>query len=261
MEDKNRNLSQEELNLIEETERFMEEVSRNPRAANAFPPESAFDELMEKIRKQDEEQELIRLGRIYKKRRSMRKYLILAAALVLALALGITSMGGEKISEIFQMKKYGREQTWMDSDDVIHPSEHNTEDEVYQEIEDTYGFYPVTFGYLPGGVNFKSATSGDIIRQITLIYQGQEEQQMLCRIYLNYSEHAREIDMEDGVTGTSSIQLPETTVMLKEQEVTGDRSPRWTAEFTYQDAHYIYTISGIGKEEVEKIFKNLNFYE
>lgn len=226
MEDKNRNLSQEELNLIEETERFMEEVSRNPRAANAFPPESAFDELMEKIRKQDEERELIRLGRIYKKRRSMRKYLILAAALVLALALGITSMGGEKISEIFQMKKYGREQTKMDSDGVIRPLDHIMEDEVYQEIEDVYGFYPVTFGYLPTDMEFQNATFNELLRQIFLIYQGQNEQQMLCRIYLNYSEHAREIDMEDGVIGTSSIQLPETTVVLKEQEVAGDPSPR-----------------------------------
>ena len=259
MEDKNRNLSQEELNLIEETERFMEEVSRNPRAANAFPPESAFDELMEKIRKQDEEQELIRLGRIYKKRRSMRKYLILAAALVLALALGITSMGGEKISEIFQMKQYGREQTKMDSDGVIDSLNGITEEEVYQEIEDVYGFYPVTFGYLPSGMKFQNATLNELLRQIFLIYQGQEEQQMLCRIYLNYSEHAREIDMEDGVVGTSSIRLPETTVTIQEQEVANDRSPRWTAEFTYQNAHYIYIMSGIEEEEVEKIVKNLSF--
>ena len=261
MEDKNRNLSQEELNLIEETERFMEEVSRNPRAANAFPPEGAFDELMEKIRRQDEEQELIRLGRIYKKRRSMRKYLILAAALVLALALGITSIGGEKISEIFQMKKYGREQTKMDSDDVIRPLDHITEDEVHQEIEDVYGFYPVTFGYLPRNMEFQDAVFSDAIRQIAITYQGQEEQQMLCRIYLNYNEHAREIDMEDGIIGTSSIQLPETTVTLKEQKVADNSSLRWTVEFTYQDIYYICIISGMEREEVEKTVKNLNFYE
>lgn len=259
MEDKNRNLSQEELNLIKETERFMEEVSRNPRAANAFPPESAFDELMEKIRKQDEERELIRLGRIYKKRRSMRKYLILAAALVLALALGITSMGGEKISEIFRMNKYGRDQTKMDSDDVIRPANAITEDEVYQEIEDAYGFYPVTFGYLPRNMEFQDAIFSDAIRQIAITYQGQEEQQMLCRIYLNYSEQAREIDMEDGIISIGSIQLPETTVTLKEQEIVGSRLPRCTVEFTYQNAHYIYTISGIEKEEVEKIVENLSF--
>lgn len=261
MEDKNRNLSQEELNLIEETERFMEEVSRNPRAANAFPPESAFDELMEKIRKQDEEQELIRLGRIYKKRRSMRKYLILAAALVLALALGITSIGGEKISEIFQMKKYGREQTRMDSDGVIDSLNGITEEEVCQEIEDVYGFYPVTFGYLPMDMEFQDAIFSESIHQIAITYQGQDKQQMLCRIYLNYNEHTRGIDMEDGVISTSRIQLPETTVILKEQEVASDRSPRWTAEFTYQDAHYIYIFSGIEKDEVEKTVKNLNFYE
>lgn len=260
MEDKNRNLSQEELNLIEETERFMEEVGRNPRAANAFPPESAFDELMEKIRKQDEEQELIRLGRIYKKKRGMRKYLILAAALVLALALGMTSIGGEKISEIFQMKKYGREQTKMDSDGVIRPLDHIMEDEVYQEIEDVYGLYPVTFGYLPMDMEFQNATFNEPLRQIFLIYQGQEKQQMICRLYLNYNEHAREIDMEDGVIGTSSIQLPETTVMLKEQEVFGDRSPRWTAEFEYQNIFYYYVFLEIEQEEVEKIVKNLNFY-
>lgn len=259
MEDKNRNLSQEELNLIEETERFMEEVSRNPRAANAFPPESAFDELMEKIRKQDEEQELIRLGRIYKKRRSMRKYLILAAALILALALGITSMGGEKISEIFHTKKLGRDQTQMDSDGVIDSLNDITEEEVYQEIEDAYGFYPVTFGYLPRNMKFQNATFNELLRQIFLMYQGQGEQQMLCRIYLSYNEHARGIDLEDGVIGTSSIQLPETTVMLKEQEVAGDHSQRWTAEFTYQDIHYIYIISGMEREEVEKIVKNLSF--
>lgn len=259
MEDKNRNLSQEELNLIEETERFMEEVSRNPRAANALPPESAFDELMEKIRKQDEEQELIRLGRIYKKRRSMRKYLILAAALILALALGITSMGGEKISEIFQMKKYGREQTWMDSDDVIDSVNDITEEEVYQEIEDVYGFYPVTFGYLPVDMEFQDAIFSESIHQIAITYQGQEEQRMICRIYLNYNEHTRGKDIEDEVSEVYCIELPEATILLKEHEVEGDTPPRWTVEFTYQDAHYIYTISGIEKEEVEKIVENLSF--
>ena len=134
-----------------------------------------------------------------------------------------------------------------------------TEEETYQEIEDVYGFYPVTFGYLPRNMKFQNATFNELLRQIFLIYQGQGGQQMVCNIFLNYNEHARGIDMEDGVIGTSSIQLPETTIMLKEQEIAGDPSPRWTAEFTYQNAHYIYIMSGIEEEEVEKIVKNLSF--
>ena len=149
----------------------------------------------------------------------------------------------------------------MDSDDVISPVNDITEEEVCQKIEDTYGFYPVTFGYLPSNMEFQDAIFSDAIHQIALVYQGEDGRQMLCRIYLSHNEHSREMDIEDNTIGTSSVQLPATTVMLKEQEVTGDRSPRWTAEFTYQNVYYIYTISGIEKEEVRKVVENLNFYE
>ena len=84
---------------------------------------------------------------------------------------------------------------------------------------------------------------------------------MLCRIYLNYNEHAREIDMEDGIIGTSSIQLEETSVMLKEHKVDSGMPSRWTAEFEYHNTFYYYVFLEIEQEEVEKIVKNLNFYE
>ena len=47
-----------------------------------------------------EEKELIHLGRIYKKRKRLQKYVVLAAVLILAMAFGMTSIGGpEKIFE------------------------------------------------------------------------------------------------------------------------------------------------------------------
>ena len=81
-----------------------------------------------------EDKELIRLGRIYKKRKKLHRYLVAVAAIVCVLAFGITSMGGpKKVFEKFNWTLAGREQTNVDSDndDVVQMSDVK-EDEVYE---------------------------------------------------------------------------------------------------------------------------------
>ena len=113
-----------------------------------------------------EDKELIRLGRIYKKRKKLHRYLVAVAAIVCVLAFGITSMGGpKKVFEKFNWTLAGREQTNVDSDndDVVQMSDVK-EDEVYQEIEDRYGFTPVKPLYRPEGVILLESTIGDEIQ-------------------------------------------------------------------------------------------------
>ena len=90
-----------EQRLIEEAERIMEEVNNNPELKDVTVPSEMHDNIFNAIREKEEEKELIRLGRIYKRKRKNQKYFVLAAAMVLALAFGITSMGeADKIFEV-----------------------------------------------------------------------------------------------------------------------------------------------------------------
>ena len=113
MSDKLSKLTKRELELIKETELFMEEVYKDPIAANAEVPPDLRERVFKEIRARqaekaeraremlcNEDKELLRLGKLYKKQRKVRKYLVLAAVLVFVVAFGITSIGdAEKIFE------------------------------------------------------------------------------------------------------------------------------------------------------------------
>ena len=121
MDDKRTTLTEEELKLLEETERFLEAIDEELEMENVELPANMYENIWKEIRAReaeharenlcDEDKELLRLGRAYKKRHRMRKYLVLAAAVVAELAFGITSVGGpEKIFETLKRNILVREQ-------------------------------------------------------------------------------------------------------------------------------------------------------
>ena len=146
-------LSKEEL--VEEAKSIMEEVNGDQKVVDRPLPVNlrknidkrilalkAKEEKAEGERFSAEERELMRLGKLYKKKRKMRKYFVLAAAVVCALAFGVTSMGGpERVFESFKILTMGREQVQINSDDKVEVVESVSEEEAYQQIEDEFGFY------------------------------------------------------------------------------------------------------------------------
>ena len=270
---KKEKLSTEEKEMVDEIESYMEEVDSEPDVAESpLPPElqakihqqietrALAREKAERERMSQEERELIRLGKIYRKRRKARKYVVLAAALVAVLALGITSIGGpEKVVETFKRYTLNREQLRVNTDDNIELIENVSEEEVYQEIEDKFGFVPVEMIYLPEGIEFLKAKIGDEIQGVTITYGIQGQAKITCFMRPNYRASSYGTDIEDEVMDEYELQSGAERIIVKQYHLEEENNNQWTGEFSYQNVHYLLIGMDIEKEEFEKILINLHF--
>ena len=271
MSDKNAKLTPEEMKLIEETESFMKEVYSDPEIANAQIPESLRANVFREIRAKEEnqeservlteeEQELIYLGKKYKKQLKFRKYMVLAAALVLALAFSITSMGGpEKLWEKVNWMIADREQLNVDSDDEeVEPTFGMSEEELLEKIEDTFGFAPVRVGYTPKGSKYIEGQIDEDIYHAMLLYGNKEETKISYHIRSNYRTSTWGKDIEDEFIQEYELVIRDVIISIKQYWVEGDEE-RWLVSFEYQNVNYSLTICDESREEVEKIVNDLHF--
>lgn len=269
---------EEELKLIEETERFMEEVNSDPEVANLTAPpelkekifaeirarEAAKEERLEAEREEEkrraEEEELIRLGKIYKKKRKANKYLVLAAAVVCALAFGITSFGGpEQIFKRVKSAFVGQEQVNIDSEhEDVAPPTATDEGKAYQEIEDAFGFYPIRLNYLPENIELLDAQIGEGIQGATLIYGEKDEAKIIYVIRPNYRTSSWGEDVEDEMVEEYTVDNEYTTLYLRKYLVE-KKEERWVIRFEYNEVGYSLQVCDESKEEVTKIVENLYF--
>ena len=266
-------LSKEEL--VEEAKSIMEEVNGDQKVVDRPLPVNlrknidkrilalkAKEEKAEGERFSAEERELMRLGKLYKKKRKMRKYFVLAAAVVCALAFGVTSMGGpERLFEKVNWTLAGREQTNIhsDSDDILE-ADRVEEEEVYQQIEDEFGFYPVKPIYMPEGIEILEMNMGEEIQGIDLLYGKNGEIVFSYFIRPNYRNGSFGIDIEDDVLDEYNIENGNVSITVKQYAVKEINNNRWSGEFSYQDVHYFIVATDMEQREFERILKNLNFY-
>lgn len=271
MINKSHELTEEERLLIEETERFMEKVSKDEKVMATPLPDGLEEKLFEKVREIEEiyakmeemsreREELIRLGRIYKKKRKRCKYYVLAAVVVMALACGVTSIGGpEKILEKFQIAKLGRDQSQINSGDGVKVVENDTEEEVYQQIEDEYGFYPVKIAYMPQGMDLLFTKIHEETQEISLFYGNKETVKMVYYIYPNYRDASLGKYGEDPIIEQFELETEGVAMEVKKYLIKDSDEQRWTVEFVYGDVAYFLRIADMKKEEVQKVAENLSF--
>lgn len=160
------NFTDKEIKMLKDMDALSVQAQAEPEIRDVSAPDSLWYELKRDIREYESEQkakkqerrnqELIKLGLVYERRRRFRKYYVLAAAFVLALAFGITSFGdGEKLFSMIKGDANGREQVNVNSIDDVEVITRNDEELAYEEIEDKFGFYPVKLDYLPEGIEFQ----------------------------------------------------------------------------------------------------------
>ncbi len=268
MDHKLKALLQDEMDR--EAELIMEEINSDPELKDVEAPEIIRERLFEQIRDYEErkankkftteEKELIRLGRRYRKRNRWNKYVILVAALVGALGIGVTSMGGPKqVMEEFERAFGDREQTYINNDkERTGQMEVVTEAEAYEQIDELYGFYPVCFDYLPD-VKFDGIEINDIIQTIQLTYKGKHSERLIYRILPNYRTGSVGTDLEDEAVGQYDREVSGVTVTVYEYVVEGSTIQKWKVTFEYQEVQYSLLLMGIEEKEVEKIIDNLYF--
>lgn len=276
MDEKRNPLTEEELKLIEETERFMEEVYSDPEVANAPLPQDMLENIFREIHAREAEQkkqenqemevlteedrELIYLGKRYKSQRKARKYLVLAAALVLALTLGITSLGGpERVFRQMTRMIGGEHHIYVSSEDEgAAPPLGMEEEELYQRIEEEFDFVPVRIRELSKDMGFMEGEVYDNIQGAVLLYGKNQETKISYTIRPNYTEGSWGIGLDDEFLREYEMQLESANIQLRQYRVE-DGEERWMATFEYQDVGYMLLIMDTNQEEAEMIVKNLLF--
>lgn len=288
MSSQNNVFTEDELELMEEMESYITEVEKHPEITGTPLSESLHRELWRDIREyneektkaasvvsepvpkgpepetprlSEEEKELIQLGKIYKRKKKNKKFYVLIAAVVGAMTLGITSMGGpEKVFERFHWMLAGREQTNIDSEsENIKKMDGVAEEEAYQQIEAEYGVWPVQLGYLPDGVEYTESVKLDAMQILQLKYGRKDELNILYLIRPNYRDGSWGIDVEDGLQEEYVKVVNDVEILVKKFQIEGTKSYRWTAEYSYQDLQYYLEINYLTESKFEEIINNLKF--
>lgn len=268
MFDKIDNMSKEELE--KEMQEILAELEQHPESVNWEPPKDMHEKVMKEIRKREDEraraqlskedQELLQYGKIYKRQLKHRKYWVLAAALVLALAVGMTSIGGpERIVQMLTRDVWDREQSVVNNDDgSVVQVEEWSEEEAFEKIEEMYGFYPVRMDYLPEGVRFEVLQMVSETEGIQLLYAKDNKLSVEMFIHPNHIVGSVGGDIEDVLLGEYIIQNDETEIEVEKYRVLENGEIRWKASFMQDKTYYeIIAHHDMEQEEFETILRSL----
>lgn len=256
---------------MQEIDSILEEMENNPDTKGLQAPDTMWDGLAAKIqaaqesekRLTDEEQELIRLGMVYKKRKKWNKVVVLAAAVICMLAIGVTSMGGpSKVVQKVQGMLDGKEQFNTDSSDGRTKEITSvSEVEAYEKIEDDFGFYPVSLDYLPDGMEFTSIISADDAQYVYMSYVGEDEESMIYSIYPNYRIGSIGRDVEDTLLDEYEKVVQNNVITVKKYLVEDNQATRYKIHYEYENVYYILELNNVIDTEVKKIIENLYFFD
>lgn len=260
---------QEEMDR--EADLIMEEVNSDPSMKDVEAPEVIRERLFEQIRDYEarkrqnnmtaDEKELMRLGKKYRKNRHKGKYIILIAAIVCALGVGVTTIGGPKkmIKEVQGMLE-GKEQINIDTNgERTGETKSVSEFEAYEQIEEGYGFVPVTLDYLPDGVIFQEMEQNKSIQSFRMIYRSQDEKAILYTIFPNYRTASVGTTLDDEIVDEFEKEIEGIVISVQQLSVKESGEVKWRAFFDYKEVRYILLLSGMEEKEVEQILDNLYF--
>lgn len=269
MGEKFKKFIQEQSN--KEADEIMELVNQDPEMADVHAPDEMGEALFARIAEyeqskkdrklSEEEKELIELGKVYKKRRKVRKYVAVALIAILAMSFGgITVMGGpEKVLEVVEKWIAGGKETRINSgDERIEEVAGYTEEEAYEKIREEFEIDPVDMYYLPDGMKFVECGIFKEAQYINLVYQG-EGSSIVCMMRPNYKVNSTGIDSEDVLLEVYEEIVADTTLCIKEYLISESGKQGYALEFEYQNTYYFYQISGVEQKEFKKILENIYF--
>lgn len=269
MDDKLKRLLQEEMKA--DAERIMEKVNSDPSLKDVEAPEIIRERLFQQIREyeeskaqthlSEEDKELIRLGKKYKKTKKRGKYLILIAAIVGALGIGVTSFGGPKrVWKEVEGMLAGKEQTYTDTgDDWVQEEKTASEVEAYEQVEDAFNISLVSLFYLPKDMDFTQLNLWEEMQNAQFIYENGKNGVIKYRMTPNYRTSSAGTDVEDEVVEEYEKTINSTNVHVKKYLRGETKEEKWNVNFEYKEVKYTLLINGLSEEEVGKIIENLYF--
>lgn len=247
---------------------FLErKIKNDPSVKNATLPPEVSEKILVEIHQRQEQwemlsekqKELIYLGQVYKRQQRRRKYWVLVTAVILALAVGMTSFGGvdrmiHKISSMIS----NRTRETIDTEGVKIWTK-AAEEEIYLEIENTYGFHPVRLEYRPIGSRFLEANILNEMPAFSMIYGSGDIVKMVYTIVPNYRNGSWTKDIEDKLMEEYVEEIGDVSIEVKKYLIEDNGSIRWLIQFLYDGNYYSMYIFDVEKEEIDKIISNLIF--
>lgn len=273
--------------IDKDAEEIIKMVEADPEAMSAEPSEEmdrkiyamipghedadSEDSAMESL--SEEDQEALRLGRELQKRRKekeeeksrakrrhhWKRITAAAAVLVLVIGIGTTGVGGPKrIVEMVEGTFGGRDASRVNvSKEETKDTEENKEERIYQEIKDKLDFDPVKIIILPNMMEYEYGEIDEDMQMAQLIYK-YGEGNISYSINATYSEKVVGTDLEDDITDSYIFQEDKLKAEVTEHELEGSNMKEYSAKFEYKGIHY-QIIGTMGKEDFEKVLKNLHF--
>ena len=196
-----------------------------------------------------------------KVRRWRRKTMVgLAAALVAALGVGVTTFGDKGyVADRFKQIIGGRASTRIDSEkenkDLYEDME---EEKVFQQIKDEFGFDAVRMDYKPQKMKMVDSLTDSSYLSADIFYE-YNEQILTYSIIPNYRDFSYGYDIEDKIVDEYAKTVNETEIYITEYLIEESGQTEYSAKFEYGDIEYILT-GVIEKAEFEKILENLHFF-
>lgn len=221
----------------------------------------------------EEDQEALRLGRELQKRRKekeeeksraksrhhWKRITAAAAVLVLVIGIGTTGVGGPKrIVEMVEGTFGGRDASRVNvSKEETKDTADSEEEQVYQQIKDELGFDPVRIIAIHKDMTYEYCEIDEDMQMAQLIYK-YGEGNISYLINAAYSEKVVGTDLEVGIMDSYIFQKDKLKAEVTEHELEGSNMKEYSAKFEYKGIHY-QIIGTIGKEDFEKVLKNLHF--
>ncbi|RGU90449.1 DUF4367 domain-containing protein [Clostridium sp. AF15-17LB] len=210
----------------------------------------------------EEDRRALELGRkiqVKKTRKKRKVYLSLAAALVLAMAIGMTSMGGpERVVKLLKMSIEGREVDKITSGDDNYTSVKAKEEDAYQEIKDEFGTDAVKIMPCIKSMEFKEGVLDKEMQTAELYYKLNDE---IISYYINtaYSHASFGVDVEDEIENTWIKTVNGCDIEIKEYGTKDYSIKRYSARFSFKGLEYFLN-GTMKKDELEEILNNLYFF-
>lgn len=258
--------------LKRDAEEALQRVQNDPELKNMKAPAHIKERLFAEIDAREnvgkarvlteEEEKLIEIGRLYMRRRKRYKYLVVAAVLVLAMAFGVTALGGpKKLVEDIRRMMMGRTQVEIDVDSKnIEPISEVDEETGFQMVKDKWGVDPVRMQYYLEGVSFGEFRFNEILQMAQFVYLKGEEHKIVYQIMPGYGTSSYGADMEDEPLQEYIIEVKGQEVNVKEYFVQEESMTRWLIDFSCQNMQYFIWITDETQSNVEKIVESLNFF-
>lgn len=194
-----------------------------------------------------------------RKKKRFRMYIGLAAALVLAMAVGVNSLGGpERIIQMVTQMVGSREVEKINSSDDNKIIVTEDEEDAYQEIKDELGTDPVRISVGPEGMHFQQVEIDKkfLLAELSYKYKGENVKYF---INASFSGTSWGIDVEDEKLDEYIIENKECKIRVKEYQIKQTSTKRYFADFSYQGLEY-FLVGTMNKEEFELILNGLIFF-